>query len=158
MTDSEKLRRLADWFDRSPKTMSTKNGEVQRDLRRIADDLERQLCQVTWQSFDEWWDKSAKDLVGNIMHSPIRNLPENVKQSCRQAWLMGVKGQPGTGVTCSRGHILTATEWGEDCPWCRLLEAAKQVCVAAGYDAIWEVPEIEILETAIKALDPEWEG
>ena len=103
MTDSERLRVLADWFDKSPQ-WSPENNEVQQDLRRIADELEVRRCQ---------------DLPsGSVVH-------------------------PHTG---------------EDCPWCRLLNAARSVCVAAGYDTGWGVPEIEDLEAAIKVLDPEWEG
>ena len=37
VTDSEKLRLLADWFDM--KYPNDKNPEVQNDLRRIADNL-----------------------------------------------------------------------------------------------------------------------
>ena len=38
VTDSEKLRLLADWFDM--KYPNDKNPEVQDDLRRIADNLD----------------------------------------------------------------------------------------------------------------------
>ena len=38
LTDSEKLRLLADWFDM--KYPNDKNPEVQNDLRRIADKLD----------------------------------------------------------------------------------------------------------------------
>ena len=38
LTDSEKLRLLADWFDM--KYPNDKNPEVQNDLRRIADNLD----------------------------------------------------------------------------------------------------------------------
>lgn len=43
MTDSGKLRLLADWFDcRQPKEPTWRGTEVQEDLRRIADDLAAQ--------------------------------------------------------------------------------------------------------------------
>ena len=39
MTNPEKLRALADWFDKRDKESGS--NEVQQDLREIADELER---------------------------------------------------------------------------------------------------------------------
>ena len=40
MTDGEKLRKLADWFDLYDKNHEIVNNEVQEDLRRMADRLD----------------------------------------------------------------------------------------------------------------------
>lgn len=40
-SDSDKLRLLADWFDKRDNRAMVFNSEVQRDLRRIADDIDR---------------------------------------------------------------------------------------------------------------------
>lgn len=47
MTDAEKLRALADWFDA---TRPGGGDEVQRDLRRIADAVDRWVPKITVQS------------------------------------------------------------------------------------------------------------
>ena len=44
MPNSEKLRLLADWFDKKDKENNEPNNEVQEDLRRISDFLES--CEI----------------------------------------------------------------------------------------------------------------
>jgi len=41
MTNPEKLRAIAGWFDKQSKKSGTKSNEVQKDLREIADELEQ---------------------------------------------------------------------------------------------------------------------
>ena len=52
MTNPEKLRALADWFDKRDKESGSKSNEVQQDLREIADELERK--KYLW-----WFGKQA---------------------------------------------------------------------------------------------------
>lgn len=48
---------------------------------------------------------------------------------------------------------------GGDCPWCRLLDAAKEACYATSKSCSCSMCDTaRPLREAIKALDPEWEG
>jgi hypothetical protein len=56
MTDAEKLRTLADWFDlQDSKVWKDSGEEVQKDLRRIADRLEQQdkLMEMALEIFNK---------------------------------------------------------------------------------------------------------